>query len=208
MYTLATRRATLWSLAQGAHPASQTEFVRLVQGAASRANMSREWLRSFWGCTVFLGAGGNRGGVVCPGGDGQAVAAPATLRAIDRSGWAGGGDSCLLTDEQRRLLVAIDNGGIGKTALAYAVMEQALAQRQFDGAIWIGRSVAVGGAGAGGLTYAGALNAIGLGLGIAVAGRSIAAAGERIAALLRAQKFLLVLDNMETGTNPSRDGRA
>ena len=193
---------------KGHIPASQTEFVQLVRELLARANLSREWLRSFWGCTDFLGLAEMEAELFAQEETGrQWLPQRPYAQLIGRDGLVEEILACL-TDEQRRLLVAIDGmGGMGKTALAYAVMEQALAQRQFDGAIWIREErSAVGGAEQGGLTYAGALNAIGLGLGIReVAGRSIAAAEERIAALLRAQKFLLVLDNMETASEPQAE---
>lgn len=193
---------------KGHIPASQTEFVQLVRELMARANLSREWLRSFWGCTDFLGLAEVEESLFA----GEEVSRQwlpqrPYAQLIGRDGLVEEILACL-SDEQRRLLVAIDGmGGIGKTALAYAVMEQALADGHFDGAVWIREErPAFGNAQPQGLTYAGILNAIGLGLGIRdVTGRSMTAAEDRIAALLRAQKILLVLDNLETASEPQTE---
>jgi len=193
---------------KGHIPASQTEFVQLARELMARGNLGREWLRRFWGCTDFVGLAEVEEEVFAQEETGS-VSLPQRPYAqlIGRDRLVEEILACL-ADEQRRLLVAIDGmGGIGKTALAYAVMEQALAHRRFDGAVWIREERSdVGSAGQGGLTYAGALNAIGLGLGIReVTARSTAAAEDRIAALLRAQKILLVLDNLETASEPQAE---
>ncbi|MBX3051891.1 MAG: hypothetical protein KF753_10480 [Caldilineaceae bacterium] len=186
---------------KGHIPASQAEFVQLSRELVVRGNLSREWLHRFWGCTDFVGlVEVERELFPAQETARQSLPQRPYERLVGREELTGEILGCLI-DEARKGLVAIDGmGGIGKTALAYAVMEQALHGGAFDSAVWVREDAAGPGEG---LTYAGTLNAIGLGLGLRDAtGRGIAAAEERIAGLLRAQRILLVLDNLETAAEP------
>jgi len=192
---------------KGHIPASQTDFVQLARELIGRGHLSQEWLRQLWGCTDFVGLAEVEKELF-PKEEKERESLPQRPydRLIGRDGLVEEILACL-GDAERRRLVAIDGmGGIGKTALAYAVMEQALASKQFDGAVWIREEGATGRTDAQGLTYASALNAVALGLGIReVAGRTPAALEERVAGLLRAQKTLLVLDNLETAAEPQSE---
>jgi len=193
---------------KGHTPASQPEFVQLAGELVARGHLSREWLRQFWGCTDFLGLAEVEQALFPAEESGNTTLPQRPYdRLIGRDGLVEQIGERLAGEEQR-LPVAIDGmGGIGKTALAYAVVEEALARRRFDGAVWIREEPAAApGAEAEGLTYAGALNAVALGLGIREgSGRSTAALEERVAGLLRAQKILLVLDNLESAAQPQSE---
>ncbi len=193
---------------KGHIPASQTEFAQLAGELALRGHLSREWLRQFWGCTDFVGLAEVEAKIFLQEEGGRpALPQKPYDRLIGRDRLVEQIQERLAAEDQR-LPVAIDGmGGIGKTALAYAVVDEALARKRFDGAVWIREEPSSApGAVAGGLTYAGALNAVALGLGIHEAtGRSSAALEERVAGLLRAQKILLVLDNLESAAQPQSE---
>lgn len=192
---------------KGHIPAGQSEFVQLTRELVGRGGLSREWLRAFWGCTDFVGmaeveqelfGGEERERAGLPQRPYERLVGREGLVAEILTG---------LTRGERKGLVAIDGmGGIGKTALAYAVLEQALRGGEFDGGVWV-REERQPRSGTGqGLTYESTLNAIGLGLGLRDAtGRGIAAGEERIRGLLRAQRILLVLDNLETAAEPQAE---
>ncbi|MBX3013627.1 MAG: tetratricopeptide repeat protein [Caldilineaceae bacterium] len=119
-----------------------------------------------------------------------------------------------LQDPQGRWIIAIDGqGGMGKTALAREVVAQALKRQLFADILWISAAHSAGsGAGAttalrrapvNSLTLDGLFNAIVLQAGLpGLAQLPEAEKALRVQALLRRQRFLLVLDNLETAADP------
>lgn len=192
---------------KGHIPAGQSDFIQLARELVARGGLGRDWLRQFWSCTEFVGLADVERELF----SGEEMEKPSLprrpyARLVGRAQrLAEIVDT--LADDQGRPMVAIDGmGGIGKTALAYAALEQALASGLFEGGVWVREDGPGPGGGGPGLTYEGALNAIGLGLGLRdVGARGIAGAEERIAGLLRAQKILLVLDNLETAAEPQAE---
>lgn len=118
-----------------------------------------------------------------------------------------------LQDSQGRWIVAIDGpGGMGKTALAREVVAQALKRQLFESVVWVSAAQGVGGWGgarsaaytlANSLTLDSLFNAIVLQLGLpGLAQLTEAEKALRVQALLRRQRLLLVLDNLETAAEP------
>ncbi len=114
-----------------------------------------------------------------------------------------------LRDPAGKWIVAIDGmGGIGKTALAREVADRCLNEHLFDAVVWMSapREEFPGGAGPGkvhSLTFETALDAIGRQLGaFDVPGLKKAEKASRVRALLREQRVLVVLDNLETAAEP------
>jgi hypothetical protein len=110
-----------------------------------------------------------------------------------------------LRDPVGKWIVAIDGmGGIGKTALAREVADRCLSGRLFDEVVWeqASREEFTGAGhreGIGTLTTETALDAIGRQLGAFDVPRLTGAEKEaRVRALLRGQRVLVVLDNLET----------
>lgn len=109
------------------------------------------------------------------------------------------------------LMVGIDGmGGIGKTALAYEVSDQCLKNRAFEVAVWCSASSSelISGIGraSGTLTFESVLVSIGQQLGVSdVAKLELAEKKARVQALLRQQRTLVVLDNLETAGEPQNE---
>jgi len=117
-----------------------------------------------------------------------------------------------LRDPAGKWIVAIDGmGGIGKTALAREVADRCLSERLFDVVIWeqASREEFTGAGrreGIGTLTSETALDAIGRQLGAFDIPRLKGAEKEaRVLALLRTQRVLVVLDNLETAKEPQNE---
>jgi hypothetical protein len=117
-----------------------------------------------------------------------------------------------LRDPAGKWIVAVDGmGGIGKTALAREVADRCLNERLFDAVVWESapREELVGGErrkGAGTLTFEMVLDAIGRQLGALDVPRLKGAEKEaRVQALLRSQRVLVALDNLETAKEPQNE---
>lgn len=117
-----------------------------------------------------------------------------------------------LSDPAGKQMVAIDGlGGIGKTALAREVVDCALAEQQFDLAVWVQapreefidltRSKKTGT-----LTFDTVLDSIARQLGaVEVFKLSDKEKEARLRSLLQMQPMLVVLDNMETAKEPQNE---
>ena len=117
-----------------------------------------------------------------------------------------------LRDPAGKWIIAIDGmGGIGKTALAREVADRCLSERLFEVAVWESapREEFTGWdrrKGAGTLTFETALDAIARQLGVLDVPRLKGAEKEaRVRALLRSQRVLVVLDNLETAKEPQNE---
>jgi len=117
-----------------------------------------------------------------------------------------------LRDPAGKWIVVIDGmGGIGKTALAREVADRCLNERLFDAVVWESapREEFLGGERpkrTGTLTFETALDAIGRQLGALDVPRLKGAEKEaRVQALLRSQRVLVALDNLETAREPQNE---
>lgn len=117
-----------------------------------------------------------------------------------------------LRDPAGKWIVAVDGmGGIGKTALAREVADRCLAENLFDVVVWeqAPREDLTGANrrnGAGTMTFETVLDAIGRQLGALDVPRLKGAEKEaRVQALLRSQRVLVTLDNLETAREPQNE---
>jgi len=117
-----------------------------------------------------------------------------------------------LRDPAGKWIVAIDGmGGIGKTALAREVADRCLNERLFDAVVWESapREEFLGGERpkrVGTLTFETVLNAIGRQLGALDVPRLKGAEKKAwVQALLRSQRVLVVLDNLELAEEPQNE---
>lgn len=114
----------------------------------------------------------------------------------------------VLRDTEGRWVIGVDGlGGIGKTALAIEVANRCLEEKLFDIAVWsratdtnpLDNSEARGGL----MTFQTILDAIGFQLGSTNISKLVGEKKEaQVHTLLRDQRVLVVLDNMETAAEP------
>jgi len=197
---------------KGHIPSDAPEFARLARELVARGKLSQSWLSRFWSCTDFLGldeivaelfpdAQSEQGG----GTDWLPQKPYRTL--IGRTDQVDGILDCL-GDADRNLMVAVDGmGGIGKSALAYEVVSRALGGKLFEAVVWVAEDAYAGRAQTPwGVTSEEVLNTIGTRLGAKeVAGQKLAQKEERVRALLRMQRVLVVLDNLEIAGDPQQE---
>ena len=192
---------------KGHIPTKQSEFVQLTQELVQRGNLNREWLKRFWDCTEFVGFSDIEAELFA----GQRIEDWLPQKPygefIGRQELVNNIVNCL-NDVVRNPVVAIDGmGGIGKTALAYAVVSQCLAQKSFDAVAWIAEDLTQeDGQSQRGLTYDAILGSIGVQLGNReIAKYKLAQKEERIRATLSTHRILIILDNLERAAEPQAD---
>jgi len=115
-----------------------------------------------------------------------------------------------LREPNRKKIIGIDGmGGIGKTALAREVAERCINERLFDTVIWEPQHAKLSLGTGVGLDWVALTVAIGRQLGSpAIQGVAPERRQERLASLLRSQRVLLVIDNMESmGDNQNEIAR-
>lgn len=116
-----------------------------------------------------------------------------------------------LWDPDGRWMVTIDGmGGIGKTALAREVVDQGLKERHFDAVVWVGESrrepAGEDRSERDALTFETILNTIGHQLGAPdISSREATERETHVRELLRRQRVLVVLDNLETAGEPQNE---
>lgn len=192
---------------KGNIPASQSDLLTLSRELVKRGGLNQEWMEQFWGCTDFLGLAELVGELFS---ESEQTTLLPQRPFFDLIGRASQVDEILtrLQSERSSPFVAVDGmGGIGKTALIYQVVTESLEDRLFDRAIWIAdehddRFLASDA----GLTYESVLQTLARRLGNReLVHLPLAQREARIASLLKLQKTLIVIDNMETAAEAQHE---